>query len=111
MRRSLSRSMISTLVSTPPLQPGKMPGSPIVTCGLCMSAHASREIPCEVSEALAHSENVSLGILEPRSLRAPAGCDAVDGLDSRHVVLLELDAFRFQLRNFGRDVVHGPERG
>src|SRR5438046_2289063 len=60
--------------------------------------------------ALHDREDVALGVLEPRGLGAATRRDAVLGLESGHVVLLERYAALFQPRDFGLDVIHLPER-
>ena len=62
-------------------------------------------------QPLADGKNVSFGVLEPRRLRATPSCDAVDRLDPGHVVFFKLHASRFQGGDFGRNILHRPERG
>src|SRR3954465_5642173 len=64
----------------------------------------------QTSGALDDRHDVTLGVLEPRALRAPAGGDAVRGFEPGRVVLQERDAACLQLRDFLLDVAHLPER-
>src|SRR6266568_6731997 len=62
-------------------------------------------------DSLADSQDVSLAILEPRSLCPVRVRDAVLHLDPRWVILFEYHASGLELTNFGGDVIHRPERG
>src|SRR2546428_12437516 len=88
----------------------RISGSIFYVPNLFPDAKAAQATPRRL-EALADRQDIPLAVLEPRRLRAAAGRDAVDRLDPRHVVFLEDDAARLQLRDFGRDVVDRPERG
>src|SRR5262249_27011967 len=62
------------------------------------------------SEALADGEDIPFRILEPCSLRAAAGRNAVFGNDSLNVVFLEDDAAALEFGHFGYDIFNLPER-
>src|SRR5437773_4509431 len=62
------------------------------------------------SQALAHRENVPLGVLEPGGLRAAGGGDAVLHRHPGHVVLLEFHAPCLELRHLRLHVGDLPIR-
>src|ERR1700693_1138437 len=53
----------------------------------------------------ANDDEVALRVLEPRELRAPHARDAIDGLESGHVVLLELDPLGLEVLDGSLDIL------
>src|SRR6266567_8329137 len=69
--------------------------------GLKAAVGGLKPAPTLLCNPLTDRQNISLGVFEPRRLRAASCRDAVHGLDARHVVLLEFHAFRLELGDFG----------